>query len=628
MLNVNLKKPYQKIFQDKHTKKNCPNHNFKIKGNFPKKLKGFLKKNFAFKNLGQKSILAISAGAICLVAATLFFLFFFNDKIVPNVFVANINLSGKTKREAQEYLKTKISTPKNLSLFAKNQELKLALDEIDFSYDFPTTCSNAYKVYRQNKFPFYSSGIFTSFKNKKQIGLTIEFNQEKLNEYILVISNQLSSFPVNPSVELKNGEIVVEKGKEGKIVSSSKLENQIIDNLKNADFSPILIPFTKSDPKISDTQANDLKKRLSKLIGKKIDLEYDNSVLVLSDEEIIPAFSSLDSSSNFYKNNNFVNLIEKVKSGVEREPQNAVFRFEGGKVLEFVPAREGLTIEEEGLMDNLKTAFSELENTDQSFVKITVPTISKSPEITTESINNLGIEKLIGKGSSSFRGSMWERAYNIGLASSKFNGALIAPNETFSFNKVLGDISKYTGYKQAYIIKDGKTILGDGGGVCQVSTTMFRAALDAGLPIIERRAHSYRVSYYEQDSAPGIDATVYDPTTDFKFKNDTPGHILIQTVYDEKAKTLVFEFYGTDDRRVATITKPQVYDVSPPPEDLYIDDPTLPAGQIKQIDYKAWGAKAKVDYTVTRKGETIYEKTFYSNYQPWQAKFLRGVANP
>ena len=110
-----------------------------------------------------------------------------------------------------------------------------------------------------------------------------------------------------------------------------------------------------------------------------------------------------------------------------------------------------------------------------------------------------------------------------------------------------------------------------------------------------------------------------------KFKNDTPGHILIQTIFDAKTSSLVFEIYGTSDGRNATITKPIVTSVLPPPEDLYVDDPNLPAGSVKQIDYKAWGAKVTFIYKVERNGENLIEKTFISNYHPWQAVFLRGT---
>jgi vancomycin resistance protein YoaR len=212
------------------------------------------------------------------------------------------------------------------------------------------------------------------------------------------------------------------------------------------------------------------------------------------------------------------------------------------------------------------------------------------------------------------------------LAASKLKGVLIAPGETFSFNQSLGDVSAFAGFQQAYIIKDGKTILGDGGGVCQVSTTLFRAALNAGLPIVERSAHAYRVGYYEQDSPPGLDATVYGPSTDLKFENNTPNFILIQPAIDLAKFKLVFELYGTKDNRIVKLTKPVVSDVVPPPEDVYQDDPTLPAGKIVQTEHRAAGAKVSFTYTVEKEGQTLFRKTFVSNYRPWANVYLRGLA--
>src|SRR6185369_11000366 len=115
---------------------------------------------------------------------------------------------------------------------------------------------------------------------------------------------------------------------------------------------------------------------------------------------------------------------------------------------------------------------------------------------------------------------------------------------------------------------------GDGGGVCQVSTTLFRAALNAGLPIVERHAHAYRVHYYEEDSSPGVDATVYVPTVDLKFKNDTGHYILIQSIIDLTQPRLTFMIYGTNDGRVVNQTAPVVTNIRPAPADKYEDDPT------------------------------------------------------
>ena len=168
--------------------------------------------------------------------------------------------------------------------------------------------------------------------------------------------------------------------------------------------------------------------------------------------------------------------------------------------------------------------------------------------------------------------------------------------------------------------------MGDGGGVCQVSTTLFRAALNAGLPITERHEHSYRVHYYEDDgSKPGLDATVFNPTEDLKFINDTPAYILIQTKTDATNLTLTIEFYGAPDGRKAEILNQTLTGVVPPPAPLYQDDPTLPVGEVRQVDFAAWGAKASFEYRVTKNGVHTIDQVFTSNFRPWQAVFLKGV---
>ena len=248
------------------------------------------------------------------------------------------------------------------------------------------------------------------------------------------------------------------------------------------------------------------------------------------------------------------------------------------------------------------------------------------PEITNTKASNLGITTLLVKGFSYFQGSSKERIHNIALSSSLLHGLLIAPKEVFSLNNALGDISAATGYQSSYIIKEGKTVLGDGGGVCQVSSTLFRAALNAGLEIIERHPHSYRVYYYEQGGfSPGMDATIFSPSIDLKIKNNTPAHILIQTILDYNNSSLTFEFYGQKDDREVNISKVKTWDQQPPPEDKYIDDPTLPKDQIKQIDWKAWGIKTSFSYKVTKDNQVLTQNSFYSNFQPWQAVFLRGT---
>lgn len=331
-------------------------------------------------------------------------------------------------------------------------------------------------------------------------------------------------------------------------------------------------------------------------------------------------------ASYHYSENELETLLKPIVEKANITPVDALFQFQNGRVVAFKPSSNGQEVDKEFLKTKLaaKTLPVVLAEKPQT-INISIPIQVLKPKITTEKVNNLGIKELIGEGTSLFQGSIANRIYNITLAATRLNGILVAPEETFSFGKALGDVSAFTGYKQAFIIQNGRTVLGDGGGVCQVSTTFFRALLNAGLPIVERHAHAYRVGYYEQDSLPGFDATVYVPSIDLRFKNDTGNYILIQTALDPTYERLTFLLYGTKDGRQVTISKPVITNQTPAPAPLYQDDPTLAKGVVKQIDFAASGATSTFTREVTKNGKVIIFDKFVSNFKPWQAIYLRGT---
>ena len=318
--------------------------------------------------------------------------------------------------------------------------------------------------------------------------------------------------------------------------------------------------------------------------------------------------------------------LQALKDQYDKPAKNALFKFENGRVQSFRKEENGREVMTDSVLADFDNAVQSIKNKPAN-VSIKIKPRIIEPEITLASINNYGVEELVAEGRSDFSHSIPERIHNIILASSKFNGVLIPPGKTLSFNATVGDISPLTGYKPAYIIKEGKTVLGDGGGVCQVSTTLFRAALNAGLPIVERQAHAYRVSYYENDMKPGFDATVFAPSVDLKIENDTLAHVLIETEVDEARNLLYFRFYGKKDDRRVEISPSTVWDVVPPPEPKYQDDPTLKKGVVKQIDFPAWGSKASFGYKVYKGDKLTIDQKFFSSYRPWQAIFLVGTAD-
>ncbi len=237
---------------------------------------------------------------------------------------------------------------------------------------------------------------------------------------------------------------------------------------------------------------------------------------------------------------------------VNRKPQNAVLSVTDGKVTEFAISQNGIELDVQESAPAVRDAILQRARTAELSVTAILP------EVRTETIENLGLVALLGVGESDFAGSPASRAFNVKLGAQKLNGLLIKPKEEFSFVNAIGDIDPKEGWQSGLVIKGAELVPEYGGGVCQVSTTMFRATVHAGLPVTERFPHSLPVQYYNPQ---GFDATVYGPHPDFRFVNDTPSNILIQTKV--KGTKLSFEFYGTPDGREVKVIGPEEYDKKP-----------------------------------------------------------------
>ncbi len=310
-------------------------------------------------------------------------------------------------------------------------------------------------------------------------------------------------------------------------------------------------------------------------------------------------------------------------------PRDALFKMAEGKVTAFAPEKDGIRINQSKVLADVQSHLSSpgvLAGTRASVPKkILVHSDIIKPKITLEQSNTHGIKEVIGEGKSDYTHSIPGRIHNLLLASKRLHGVLIPKGGTFSYVDTVGEISARTGYQSAYVIVNGRTVLGDGGGVCQTSTTLFRAALNSGLKITEWHAHAYRVGYYENDSKPGRDATIYSPSVDLKFVNDTPSAILIEVETDEEKKLLTYRFWGTKDNRIVSISDISTSGAVGAPAPRYQDDPTLPKGVIRQVDWAAAGLNAWFDYEVTKDTKVIQKRRFTSNYRPWQAVYLVGT---
>jgi len=321
-------------------------------------------------------------------------------------------------------------------------------------------------------------------------------------------------------------------------------------------------------------------------------------------------------------------MLTELVPELERSPENARFIFnDDTRQLDlFQNAVIGRSLDVPASLDAIQQAAGSAQHAVPLAFQTRAPAVGD--DATAESLgiteNVLMASYGIQGAATYFSGSSPERIQNIATASAEFHGVLVAPGETFSMSDYLGDISLDNGYAEALIIFGNRTVKGVGGGVCQVSTTLFRAVFFGGYPIVERHPHAYRVGYYEQGTGspgPGMDATVFVPLVDFKFTNDTPYWLLMETyIYGNQ---LLWKFYSTSDGRTVSWSSDRSNEVKAP-KTLYRENEDLPEGKILQVDWAAKGLDVVVYRTVQRNGEVLSEDRIKTHYLPWRAIYEYG----
>jgi vancomycin resistance protein YoaR len=316
-------------------------------------------------------------------------------------------------------------------------------------------------------------------------------------------------------------------------------------------------------------------------------------------------------------------LLTPVKQQLDRPATNAKFIFNDTTLqLDLMEdSKVGRTMDMDASMQAINEAVLRGEHNVPLVIAETQPAVPASA-----TGQQLGITELIWAETSYFYGSSDARIQNIQAASGRFHGVLVAPGEVFSMGQTMGDVSLDSGFAEALIIYGGRTIKGVGGGVCQVSSTLFRGVFNIGLPVLERYPHAYRVSYYEMTVSGGVDprlagldATVYFPLVDLKFKNDTPYWILMETYVNVGARSLTWKFYSTKDGRTVDWTTTGPTNVVSAPSPLFEENPELKKNQMKQVDWAANGADVTVTRTVWKDGAVWFQDQFTTHYEPWQA---------
>jgi vancomycin resistance protein YoaR len=572
----------------------------------------------------------------------------FTGRIFPGITMAGVDLSSLTPEQASTILNQHLTYPNNGQIVFQdgNHVWTATPRQLGMVFDVGTSVQRAYGLGRRGG-PFASlSSQINAWQGGLNLPPVIIIDERVTHSYLQNIASQIDRPVVEANLQLNGTSVAYTPGQTGRFLNVDETLKSLLKQLESFKDGEVPLIITEQVPDILDAsqQAQSLQNALSQPLTLTITDKQagDPGPWTITPEQLagILSVDRVKTASNWQYQISFdpkslEQFLGQIAPLVNQDAHNARFYFDDNsrQLVLVTPAVTGRTLDVAATRDEIAQKVLQGEH-DLPLVL----TLAKPAVPTDATAASLGITGLVSSYTSYFRYSSSARMQNIQTAAAQFYGLLIPPNTTFSMGDAIGNISMENGYAEALIIYNGQTITGVGGGVCQVSTTLFRAAYYGGYPIVERHAHAYRVLYYEQTatgydtSLAGLDATVYFPLVDFKFKNDRPYWLLMETYFNPDTQSLTWKFYSGDDGRTVDVQNLGLQKVVPAPDPLLVENPDLPPGTCKQVDYQAAGADITVVRSVTLNGQRLNldGDTIRTNYEPWQAvyQFGSGTNNP
>lgn len=562
------------------------------------------------------------------IFSVLGFQIYFLHRLYPGVSIGGVEAGQMTRTEAQQLAMAQsaalLSQP--ITLTTEQGTFTFSAEELGARIDVAHTVNRAFAIGRQGSLLKDMRIQWETFKNPVNIVPIINFDTGPANSALMRLSNELNRPPKDAQVWLDGTTVRATAAAPGFMVDVENTRDAIRHAILTRNTTPITLVVHTADPAVSVVEP--ARQKLETLLSAPLVFTFEGREWSIAPEtlaemiiiapkngEVTVSFDEAPVAKYFFD----------LATEINRDAVDAWFQLNPVTyaLTPIIPSQTGYRLDVAAAVEMMRQVW---DNPTEHRLALPVATIE--PAVSSEYPAQLGIKELVSSATTYFKGSSADRMQNIKVSAEKFNGVVIPPGEIFSFNKYVGDITAENGFVESLIIQGDRTAVGIGGGVCQVSTTAFRAALFGGFEIVERWAHGYRVSWYETGSVPGLDATIYTPDVDFKFRNDTDSYILVQTYTDLQVGTVTFAFYGTSPKRTVILSDPIESNRVPHGPDVIQVDPSLKPGEKRQIDWAKDGLDVTI-YRTVKEGDTIiHEDTIFSRYRPWQNVYQVGPSTP
>jgi vancomycin resistance protein YoaR len=559
----------------------------------------------------------------------------FAGKIYPNVTVQGLAVGEMTPQEAERVLRSRYSAflVQPATVTYNDTTVTPSLEELGMSFDFAGAIDQAYRAGRGHGLVDNVREVVAIWQDGLDLPLRITYDERKTLAYVQAIAATIDDAPVDAQIHLSGAVVTTSPSHTGHQALINDAVAQLSAGMRAFQPTDVTIAVRELRPRLSTDEVTSAARELRAMLSDPISLTVGEHSYSWEASQIAPLIDvsrvAVDSQTdriavaiNPYR---VERLVAPIASETEIAGTLPRVAWNDGDLKITKPGEYGWRVE---LATARDLAMAAINGPQRSYE---IPMHRVDPPVNEKNIDQLGINELVSVGKSDFTGSADYRIHNIGVGMRTLNGILIPPGAEFSFNDTIGEIDAANGYVEGAAIIQNRTQQEFGGGICQDSTTMFRAAFWAGLPITERWGHSFYISWYDKYAlgplgpGPGLDATIFTGGPDLKFVNDTGGWLLMQSWSDPKSGVAQVELYGSKSNRKVELTQ-RVYDRVPAPNaPVYVTDGKQARGRMRQSDTARGGMTIDVVRTVYVNGVARDPELFRTRFKPWPNIY---VVNP
>lgn len=488
-----------------------------------------------------------------LIDSTLYY-----GKVHAGVRIAGFSMGGLTRDEATAALTRLVEDARNqpITLSSGDKTWSIKPANVGTKIDVVGAVSAAMEVTRKSNFIVDLGRRFRLYFGDKDIPLQGTVDSGQMNEVLSRVAEALDVPPVNAGLAIEGSKIAVVEGQKGRVVDQATLRERLKALLFALHGTKLSVPMVIKDPAIRAEEYQSALGQAKMMIGSPVVLKAGDRIWSLTAEQIAAYMDFASEDQNgvstlvpYLSARKMGPFFENIAAAVDSEPVNATFKSDGEQAW-VVPGVLGKAVDPG---ETAKALTAAALKTTERVAKVAV--ITTEPDRTTQKAEAMGITDKLGGFTTEWEGTE-DRRTNVRITTEYASDVVLAPGDVYDFDKQVGPRTEERGYKMAPgIVGPGKLEDVFGGGICQVSTTLFNAVFFAGLEVLERKNHSIYIDHYPK----GRDATVSAGSPNLRFRNDTKHHILIRGSSNGIVTT--FNIYGTAEGRKVSYTTSDFYDV-------------------------------------------------------------------